>query len=87
MQTVDKNIMDLEVGDIVHFYGARFEVTTTRVVYHRTGTDNQLPPQRSDCVMVAKAKWIDGHIENGYFGPMKDWTFQGNFRVSYKVEK
>lgn len=88
MQTKRTNIMNLEAGMIVHFYGARFEVVSAEVKTHITGRDSydNRPERREDRVMVAHAKWLDGNIENGYFGPNKDWTFQGNYRVSHEVE-
>lgn len=81
------NIMNLEVGMIVHFHGARFEVTSVEVKTHSSnGSMNIRPEVREDRVMVAHAKWLSGNIVNGYFGPEKDWTFQGNYWVSYMVE-
>lgn len=70
---------ELEVGHIVHFYGARFEVYSTRLV-----TDNA--PDNHGDIMVAMAKWIDGEVVQGYFGPGKDWNFQGNRLAQASVE-
>ena len=88
MQTKQISIMNLEAGMIVHFYGARFEIVSAEVRTHITGHDSydNRPERREDRVMVAQAKWLDGHIESGYFGPNKDWTFQGNHYVSHVVE-
>jgi FtsP/CotA-like multicopper oxidase with cupredoxin domain len=78
------NIFDLKVGNVVHFHGARFEVISTEVQEHRSFR-GEFNADR-DTVMVAKAKWLDGGIVNGYFGPNKDWTFQGNKNVTEAVE-
>lgn len=82
--TKQVNIMDLVVGNIVHFHGARFEVTATKIVEHRSMHD--VFNADRDTMMVANGKWLDGAKVNGYFGPNKDWNFQGNKRVSHAVE-
>ncbi len=83
MNTV--NIMDLQVGNIVHSNGARFLITSTKIV---TGHKTMHEPvnEVEQTVMVANGKWIDGAIIAGYFGPNKDWTFQGNYRVTHSIE-
>lgn len=70
------NILDLEVGDIVDFYSAKFEIISTKIVMYD-----------GDQVMVAHAKWLSGNEVPFYFGPDKDWTFQGNHHVEYLVTK
>lgn len=79
------NITDLEVGMIAHFYGARFLITSTKMVSGQA--TKGLDFDASDLVMRANGKWLDGEIEKGYFGPEQDWVFQGNFRVYVSVEK
>ncbi len=82
--TKSVNIMNLVVGNIVHFLGARFEITATNIVEHRS-INVEFNAER-DTVMCANGKWLDGEIENCYFGPHTDWNFQGNKRVSHAVE-
>ena len=68
-QTKTIPTLELQVGNIVHFYGARFEVLSTRIVNCKDG----------DKVMTTKAKWLDGAQIGGYFGDgTNDWNFQGN---------
>jgi hypothetical protein len=71
--------LDLKVGDIAHFYGARFEITSTEMVADKW-CDGHGPVQR------ANGRWLDGHIQPCYFGPDKDWTFQGNKYSSDTIE-
>ncbi|HDR9259599.1 TPA: hypothetical protein QDB21_005621 [Burkholderia vietnamiensis] len=66
------------MGDIAHFYGARFEIISTEL--HEPHEHDELP------VMVAIGKWIDGAAVRGYFGPDKDWNFQGNKRARVAIE-
>lgn len=74
----------LKVGHIVHFHGARFEITSTKTypqeAYHitRYGVISD--------TMSAIGKWIDGTTVTGYFGPGKDWHFQGNASAIAEVE-
>jgi hypothetical protein len=85
MTTKQISTTELNVGDIVRFYGARFEIYSTAMY-----------PERDDPrfaangpVMVAMGKWLDGEIVRGYFGPGKDWNFQGNklARVTIETQK
>lgn len=71
--------LDLKVGDIAHFYGARFEITETASIDPRSQTIHGQ-------IMSANGKWLDGTIEPGYFGPDQDWTFQGNKYSSTVIE-
>lgn len=75
---------ELQAGNIVHFYGARFEITDTRTVPQ----DADHLAQFGDCgpTMCANGKWLDGHVQNGYFGPGKDWKFQGNKHATAWIE-
>jgi len=85
MATKPKTIVirttDLNVGDIVHFHGARFEIYNTTMFRETEERYKIYGP-----VMVAMGKWLDGAIVNGYFGPNKDWNFQGNKNASVCVE-
>ena len=71
------NQMDVKVGDIVHFYGARFEI-----ISRRDGSDKEL--NKPYCSAIGK--WLDGQVVRGYFGPEKNWNFQGNNNVTLQVE-
>jgi hypothetical protein len=83
MATKQVNIMDLKVGDIVHFHGARFEITSRREVQE---TSPEFVENGITSYVTCNGKWLSGNIERGYFGPTKDWNFQGNKRVSHAVE-
>lgn len=70
---------ELAVGMIVQFDGARFEITSTKLVAdHQQGANGD--------IMVANGKWIDGNVTEGYYGPNKDWNFQGNRNATACVE-
>jgi len=59
--------VELNVGNIVYFHGARFEIYSATMFDHHA--DRQWPNEQ---VMVAMAKWLDGYIVTSYFGPTKD---------------
>ena len=82
MKTV--NIMNLKIGNIVHFHCARFEITSTKIVIAKG--INEIKDAQRDTVMIAKGQWIDGKQVKGYFGRDTDWIFQGNSNVSHSVE-
>lgn len=83
--TKQVNILDLKVGDIAHAHGARFEIVST-TIYDEKAFGNTSGKEWISDVMSANAKWIDGRIETGYFGPNKDWSFQGNKLVTVTIE-
>lgn len=66
------------VGDIIHAHGAVFKVKEVRN-YPGVGTDGK-------DVAANIAEWVSGRIEPGYFGPDKDWNFQGNDRATQLIE-
>lgn len=66
------------VGDIVHAHGAVFKVKEV-INFPGEGTDGK-------DVAVNIAEWISGRTVPGYFGPGKDWNFQGNDRVTLYIE-
>lgn len=80
--TVTKTVKctELKVGDVVHFYGARFEIYETEL--HDAATCGS----KYGDVMSARGKWLDGECVRGYFGPKKGWTFQGNEMATHVVE-
>jgi len=67
----------LQVGDVAHFHGARFRIADVRPAFCMDGPSP---------VAVALGKWIDGNEEDGYFGPDRDWTFQGNTLATVAIE-
>lgn len=77
MATRHINQMDVKIGDIIHFYGAMFEI-----ISRRDGFDKKL--NKPYCSAIGK--WISGKIIPGYFGPEKPWDFQGNDRVTLQIE-
>jgi hypothetical protein len=76
----EMSVTELNVGNIVHFYGARFEIQSAAMYPEFDNTPGAGP------VMVAIGKWLDGATVNGYFGPEKDWNFQGNQFARVRVE-
>lgn len=82
MESQHVNITQMRVGDIVHAHGARFRVKEIRNYALSSFPDRQGP----DHVVVNIAEWLSGRIERGYFGPNKDWNFQGNHNVSLWIE-
>ncbi|WP_041494491.1 hypothetical protein [Burkholderia sp. KJ006] len=84
MSTIKRiNQLEIEVGNIVHAYGARFEIFEIHTYAER---DENLIAMGRDKVVAAVGKWIDGRIEPGYFGPDKNFNFQGNAGVSLMIE-
>jgi hypothetical protein len=85
MQIVKRiNQMEVKVGDVVHFYGARFEIIS-RKDYVETDKD-LLALGAGPTYCSAIGKWLDGAIVRGYFGPTKNWNFQGNKNVTLQIE-
>lgn len=74
-------VPQLNVGAIVHAHGARFEVLAVNDVsaFYRDLIADEV-------VFSCPAKWLDGAVQNGYFGPTKNWTFQGNNSATVMVE-
>ena len=80
--TISKTALDLAVGDIVRFYGARFEIIECK---RKAVTHN--PIYEGEVIGVNMGRWIDGDAITGYFGPgCDDWNFQGNKHAMYAVE-
>jgi hypothetical protein len=80
-QTKQIKTTELKVGNIVHFYGARFEVLFTAI---QKATDNDACKKD---VLWSKAKWLDGNEIGGYFGRnCEDWNFQGNDLATVNIE-
>lgn len=72
-------VTQAKVGDVVHFYGARFvieEISNTAI-----GCSSDLQGPHPAAMNIAK--WLDGNVIANYFGPDKKWNFQGN--ESYKI--
>ena len=70
---------ELQVGNIVHFHGARFEIVSTDLQKDHRDEGN-------GDIMVAMGKWLDGEVVQGYFGPTKQWNFQGNKLAIREIE-
>jgi len=83
MKATTKSIstVDLSIGNIVHFHGARFEIYSAMMVAGHA--DRRQPAEQ---VMVAMGKWLDGDEVTGYFGRTKDWNFQGNKNARVNIE-
>ena len=82
MKKAQKQItnVELKVGNIVQFCGARFEIFSTQLVEDHSN-DNSGP------IMVAMGKWLSGAVVAGYFGPRSaPWNFQGNRRAVVCIE-
>lgn len=69
---------EVQVGDIAHLCGARFEIVSKIVVIDK---ETQEP------VHANIGKWVDGHTLVGYFGPAQDWNFQGNRHARVNIEQ
>lgn len=80
--TIKSDYMKLIVGNIVHFYGARFEIVSTEIII-----ENPLHMTLPDVYMRAEGKWLSGRIVPNYFGPTKNWVFQGNDFAPIEIEK
>lgn len=89
MNVEQKHSHHFKAGYIVHFYGARFQIVADARESngHRSQAAHLITADGpSDCA-TAIGKWVSGEIVPGYFGPNKDWNFQGNFSAgTYKVE-
>lgn len=78
---------ELQPGNIVHAYGARFEITTMQIlVTVSSARDHQQGLVTSPFIMLAESKWLDGKIVDGYFGPTRSWKFQGNDGALVDIE-
>ena len=86
---MQKFIHQFKKGDIVHFYGARFECLedARESRSHGPYSDHLTrAPGPCDCA-VTRSICIDGHETQGYIQHGKEWTFQGNHRAgTYEVE-
>lgn len=78
------NIHDMQLGDRVYAAGALFEVKEAYTV-PRDAQDLLHGYSDDRGVAVRISRWLFGHIERGYFGPNKEWNFQGNHRVSHWI--
>jgi len=84
-------VAQLKVGDIVHFYGGRFEVQedARELQCYRPESAHLTVAPGPVNGAVARAVCIEGSVP-GYFEPGADWTFQGThaglFAVRYQVE-
>lgn len=86
---MQKYIHQFKKGDIVHFYGARFEILEDA---HDSGAHRPMAGSikvahgPSECA-IARSICIDGQETRGYIEHGKEWTFQGNFKAgTYEVE-
>ena len=77
---VKTNILDLAVGDHVFAHSAVFEIYRVTI---RPERDPVYGDGRG--IMVAMGRWLYGDIVPGYFGPGRDWNFQGNSNVDHYV--
>jgi hypothetical protein len=82
----DKNILDLQVGDIVQYNGARFEIIAANNYLRNPNSLLSAYTGWNEDVMNAIGQWIDGDIIKGYFGPFQNFTFQGNKNRFLQVE-
>lgn len=90
MQTI-VSVTELNVGDKIAFYGGEFEIV--KVTESRGHIDGYAAYGRFDDfvgpspVAVARGRFIGGKPCDGYFGPSKDFTFQGNALTRLSVIK
>lgn len=74
---------ELQVGDVVHAYGARFRIVEVKT--YREADGYFMHPWSGDTT-VGVGEWIDGCVKPGYFGPKKNFKFQGNSSAHRCIE-
>jgi hypothetical protein len=79
------SVTSLRPGDVVYAHGGVFEIISTGYGYMRREDGASAYGSYADFVgpspvAVPVGKFIGGQEVTGYFGPTKDWTFQGNHR-------
>ena len=76
-----KFIHEFKRGDIVHWYGADFEVTedARESNCHRPQASHLTTAHGPSDVAVAPSVCIGGAETRGYIMHGRPWTFQGNF--------
>lgn len=69
---------DLEIGDIVYFYGAFFRIEEKEIFPEDKAVGG-------GPVAQPRGRWIGGHDDGAYFGAKIErlWAFQGNSRASF----
>jgi hypothetical protein len=86
-----KAVTEFNVGDRVEFYGGEFEIVEVResrghikgcAAYGRLADFVGPSP-----VAYARGKFIGGRAALDYFGPDKDFVFQGNALSRYAVTR
>ncbi|TES65654.1 hypothetical protein E2P84_36615 [Burkholderia cepacia] len=85
MQTIRISTTQLHKGDVVHAHGARFEIVSDVTSYRGQG-EPAFNEHGVGSVAACTGRWIDGAVVRGYFGPNKDWTFQGNHHALVRIE-
>ena len=82
-------VTQLRVGDVAYFHGGVFAITSTGesrghidgyMGYGSFGAFVGPSP-----VAVPVGRFIGGEAVLGYFGPGKDWAFQGNRRAMVTI--
>ena len=81
MKTV--SYTELQVGNIVHFYRARFEIISAEICKESLQNAEKGMPEE---FMSAKGVWLDGEEISGYFGRGTAWHFQGNIKARCAIE-
>lgn len=74
---------ELQVSNIVHFHGARFEIISVKWCEENPENIKHGMP---DVFMSAQGKWLDGEEIRGYFSSGTTWHFQGNIRARCTIE-
>jgi hypothetical protein len=87
MTTIRTIPHDLRPGNIVSFYGGRFEIVSMprESGSHRPEAywpSDSIGPSDTVCV---RGVCIEGEVK-GYFRPGTEWNFQGNHRAAFSVE-
>lgn len=87
MQHTNVNIAQLQVGQVVAYYGGLFQVTEPArdSQGHRPkGSNGETAHGPANCAVV-KAVCIAGEVK-GYFKQGTDWTFQGTVGGPFAVQ-
>jgi hypothetical protein len=78
-------VTSLRVGDIAHAYGGIFEIIKTGESRGHIDGNMAYGSFRDfigpSPVAVPIGRFVGGEATEGYFGPGKDWSFQGNSRA------
>jgi hypothetical protein len=79
------SVTELHAGDVAYFHGGEFEIVSTGESRGHIDGYGRAYGSFHDFVgpspvAVPCGRWLGGEIVPNYFGPGRDWWFQGNHR-------